>query len=1015
MVIGSGGRIPPTVTIEDDASGDVDTSGTFDPATDGIDFYESLEGMLVQVNDAVAVGPTRSSSNKEIPVVGDSGANAGPRTARGGLLLTALDANPEPITLDTGIGGPALPSVNVGATFPGATTGVVDYSAGLFKLLVATLPAVVPGPLGPEAVSPAGVNQLAVGTLNLGNLDPADGTRFTDLAALIVNRLASPDIIAVQDLQDNNGVTNDAVVDASTTLGMLVTAIGTAGGPTYQYRQIDPVDDQDGGEAGGNARQAFLFRTDRGLSFIDRPGGTATTAISVVGSGGGTQLSSSPGRIDPANAAFSQSQKPLAAEFSFNGHHVFVIAVQFLPRTGDNPLFGRFQPPVLTTQAQRIQQADVVHDFVEAIQAASPTASVVVLGNVADTEYSPTMDALQGSPAILDALVETLPADERYNTVADGNSQAVDHVLVAPSLSATRPLAYDIVHATAEFATRTSDQDAPILRITLNDPPTISAGGPYSVNEGGTVAIGATGLDPENGPLTYAWDLDNNGSFETAGQSVVFSAGALDGPATATVNARVTDNGGLAATISLDIAVLNVAPSNVQAAPVASFVNENGTAVLNGSFADPGPLDEHQVVIDWGDATPQTTLTLGAGILTFSASHVYTDDDPSGTSSDVYAISVSVVELSRARTLPPPANGSTSVTIRNLVPSPTIIGAPASSPASVSIDVTSSVTDPGPRDTIALEWSVTRSGFPYASGTGPAFSFTPDTNGTYLLLLQATDDDTGTQTTRRTITVTKAAERTTTQKGSLLVFPDIDVRGGQGFAPAGKAAGPEVTTIVRIQNDATSGVWVKCHYMDGQKRRNDFAFLVTRGQPIWFDAATGAGTVGANPFPSGFGAGMLACFATMSDESTQIRWNHLSGTATVVNYTQGTAYRVLRLGHQRGDRRRRPADPDAGRVPAPGAVRPDPRRTGLHADARGRRRRARARRQAVRSVPRDTDRPVLARGCGPRHGAGPGDVRPDARGVRGLQHGPATGLPALRHEARLRGLEPERDQAHRGS
>jgi hypothetical protein len=30
----------------------------FDPASDGIDFYESLEAMLVQMNNAVAVGPT---------------------------------------------------------------------------------------------------------------------------------------------------------------------------------------------------------------------------------------------------------------------------------------------------------------------------------------------------------------------------------------------------------------------------------------------------------------------------------------------------------------------------------------------------------------------------------------------------------------------------------------------------------------------------------------------------------------------------------------------------------------------------------------------------------------------------------------------------------------------------------------------------------------------------------------------------------------------------------------------
>src|SRR5205085_10463980 len=44
-IAGSGGRIPPSGVIEDDAaSGDVETSGTFDPANDGLDFWESLEG-----------------------------------------------------------------------------------------------------------------------------------------------------------------------------------------------------------------------------------------------------------------------------------------------------------------------------------------------------------------------------------------------------------------------------------------------------------------------------------------------------------------------------------------------------------------------------------------------------------------------------------------------------------------------------------------------------------------------------------------------------------------------------------------------------------------------------------------------------------------------------------------------------------------------------------------------------------------------------------------------------------
>ncbi|MGH9195886.1 MAG: nuclease, partial [Acidimicrobiia bacterium] len=58
VAIGTGGRVPPTKVIEDDAVGSVELNGTFDLDTDGIDFYESLEGMRVEITDAVAVGPT---------------------------------------------------------------------------------------------------------------------------------------------------------------------------------------------------------------------------------------------------------------------------------------------------------------------------------------------------------------------------------------------------------------------------------------------------------------------------------------------------------------------------------------------------------------------------------------------------------------------------------------------------------------------------------------------------------------------------------------------------------------------------------------------------------------------------------------------------------------------------------------------------------------------------------------------------------------------------------------------
>jgi predicted extracellular nuclease len=460
-VVGTGGRVPPSQVIEDDASGDVETSGVFDPATDGIDFYESLEGMRVQLDDAVATGPRNAFG--EIPVVGDGGAGASVRTARGGVVVRPGDFNPERIFLDDSLA--PTPTVDVGDSFPGAVVGVMDYSFGNFKLELTATPGVTRGGLAREVTAPAAADQLALATFNVENLDPGDPqSKFDQLASLIVSNLRAPDLVAVEEIQDDSGPSDNGVVSADTTFAKLIAAVQAAGGPSYDFRQIDPVNDQDGGEPGGNIRVGFLFRTDRGLAFIDRPGGTSTAATTVEGAGADTRLSFSPGRIDPANSAFEASRKPLAGEFTYNGHRLFLIANHFSSKGGDDPLFGHSQPPTLVTETQRDQQAKVVHNFVASLEAADPDAAVAVLGDLNDFEFSRPLGTLEAG--VLHDLIETLPQAERYTYDFEGNSQALDHVLLSDSLFA-QPFAYDAVHVNSEFAAQASDHDPQVVRITL--------------------------------------------------------------------------------------------------------------------------------------------------------------------------------------------------------------------------------------------------------------------------------------------------------------------------------------------------------------------------------------------------------------------------------------------------------------------------------------------------------------------------------------------------------------------
>lgn len=175
----------------------------------------------------------------------------------------------------------------------------------------------------------------------------------------------------------------------------------------------------------------------------------------------------------------------------------------------------------------------------------------------------------------------------------------------------------------------------------VNQPPTVDAGGPYNVDEGGSVTLTASGSDPEGGALTYAWDLDDDGTFETPGQAVSFAAD--DGPATATVHVQVTDEGGLTAVSDATVTVKNMPPSATFGAPTSADAGFPFMLSLSAP-SDPSAADTaagFAYAFDCGDgygsfgpdasvlcpATDAGTLTVGArikdkdgGITEYSAS-----------------------------------------------------------------------------------------------------------------------------------------------------------------------------------------------------------------------------------------------------------------------------------------------------------------------------------------------------------------------------------------------------------
>ena len=123
------------------------------------------------------------------------------------------------------------------------------------------------------------------------------------------------------------------------------------------------------------------------------------------------------------------------------------------------------RPPTRVTETQRHAQATIVNAFARDIQRANPTSDYVVLGDLNDFEFSETVQILQGFQ-MLD-LYYLLPPNERYSYVFDGNSQALDHVLVSPALLFPLP-EYDSVHVNSEFADQQSDHDPQVVRLKVD-------------------------------------------------------------------------------------------------------------------------------------------------------------------------------------------------------------------------------------------------------------------------------------------------------------------------------------------------------------------------------------------------------------------------------------------------------------------------------------------------------------------------------------------------------------------
>ncbi|KAI0373889.1 DNase I-like protein [Pilatotrama ljubarskyi] len=449
-------------------------NATLQPDDFGMDFWASLEGQLVTVPQPVALDFENDFG--EFWVHGDWTVTG--KNHRGGLTIRTIgdgppDANPEVVIVGSPLDGTKNPSVSLGKTFSDIT-GIIAYQFGSYYILPLTAPTVVSTPdpdIPPSTIKPSkDACTLTIGDYNVENLAPRTA-HLPTVANHIANFLNGPDIVFLQEIQDNSGSTDDGTVSANVTLAKLATAIATAANTTKTYASLEiaPENDQDGGEPGGNIRTAYLYNATK-LSLVpgSPAGGALDATESIIGSDGKVTLTFNPGRIDPTNAAWDASRKPLVAAWeTSSGARFFTINLHLTAKLDGSSTQGDARPPVNGGVEQRISQVQTIATFVKSLLALDPNANVIVGGDC--NEYVQTRAVFAPFAGLLTEADEAAGVEliERYTYLFDQNSEQLDHLFVSDAIVG-RGVKVEHVHVNnwaPSVSARASDHDPSVAQV----------------------------------------------------------------------------------------------------------------------------------------------------------------------------------------------------------------------------------------------------------------------------------------------------------------------------------------------------------------------------------------------------------------------------------------------------------------------------------------------------------------------------------------------------------------------
>ena len=428
----------------------------FDIQKNGLDYYESLEFMLVKIDSGIVVGP--KNSYNEFYVLPEEYRADNNLSMQGVLLQKPDDENPEKIMIDAA--SSFTKGVNVGDTFTNPIVGIMDYSFGNFKVWTIKDPVIQTNNIAHSTID-LNDQSLMIASYNIENFSRFDeNSRIHSLGCQIAKDLQSPDIIVLHEILDDSGVQDDRVISSNQTLQSITEAISTCGGPLYAYSDNPPINNLDGGIEGGNIRTAVIYREDSGF-VLDEPD-KGVNGLSFRG--GLLKIDQNPMRLFSKESDFYGTRKPTLWLFTWLGEQYLVLGVHLVSQSATSPSWGNIQPPVNPEQAKRESQMKLVTEFVNDILSQNANINLILLGDFNDYPWSETIKILISSPVAI--LSDEQNVNENFSYIHEGNGFQFDYAAVSNNLL-NRITNYSILHLNTIFNinSQISDHDPIIFEI----------------------------------------------------------------------------------------------------------------------------------------------------------------------------------------------------------------------------------------------------------------------------------------------------------------------------------------------------------------------------------------------------------------------------------------------------------------------------------------------------------------------------------------------------------------------